>query len=137
MILRNLAAAGIVLGFAMPAWADTCLVYEPATVSVIGTLTMAHGYGPPNFGQDPAHDRKETYGLLTLDRPACVSGGDNQVNTDVGSIKAFQLVPDSPGRRIDRQLLGTRVVVSGTLFHRVSGGHTEVMILYTEIGRAR
>jgi hypothetical protein len=31
-------------------------------------------YGPPNYGEDPAHDAKEIYWYLELDDPICVNG---------------------------------------------------------------
>ena len=136
MFARSLALACVVLGYAAPAWAADCLPYEPDVVELTGIVSMAHGFGPPGFGEDPAHDRKEDYVLLTLDKPICVTGGRIVVDEDVAAIDALQLVPKS-GRRFDRRLLGKRISVSGTLFHRVSGGHTEVMILYTGAGKGQ
>ena len=134
MFVRSLTLACIVLGFAASASAADCLAYEPAEVTLTGIAAMAHGFGLPGFGEDPAHDRKEDYVLLTLDKPVCVAGGHIVMDEDIAAIDAVQLVPKS-GRRFDRHLLGKRVSVSGTLFHRVSGGHTEVMILYTGAGK--
>ena len=123
MVRQLLAIAALVILAGRSARAD-CLAYEPAEVTLVGVLTMAHGHGPPGFGEDPKRDRKEEYGLLTLDRPVCVSGGTDSFDDEVDAIKAFQLVPDDR-HHFDRHLLGSRVEVSGTLFHRVSGGHTE------------
>lgn len=118
-----------------PAWAQGCLPYEPAQVTLTGKLSTGRGYGPPGFGEDPQHDRKESFAQVTLDKAACVSGGTD-TNEDVAAIRTFQLVPGD-GARYARKLLGRRVAVTGKLYHRVSGGHTEVMILYTAVASAR
>jgi hypothetical protein len=134
MFLEKFAVACFVVGFICPALAEDCLPYEPATVALVGTLTMGHGYGPPGFGEDPKQDQKEEYGLLTLDKPACVSGGQKMSDdADVQQISSFQLIGRS---QFPTQWVGTRVLVSGTLTHRVSGGHTDVMIQNTDVSRA-
>jgi hypothetical protein len=95
---------------------------------------MGQGYGPPNFGEDPAHDQLEVFGLITLDRSVCVSQGGS-VDEDVDQIKLLQLVP-SNAQKLDHHLVGHRIVVTGALFHRISGGHTDVMIRYVDIRNA-
>jgi hypothetical protein len=126
----------IALACAGPAAAEAdCLAYEPVSLTITGIVTLAKGYGPPGFGEDPKHDKKEEYALLTLDKPACVAGGHDAIDEDVAAIGAVQLVSKS-GSRLDRHLLGKRVAVAGTLFHRVSGGNTAVMILYTSVSKA-
>jgi len=117
-----------------PAWAQGCLPYEPATVTLTGKLSTGRGYGPPGFGEDPRHDAKETFAQVTLDKAACVNGGTD-TNEDVAAIRTFQLVPGD-GARYDRKLLGKRVAVTGKLYHRVSGGHTDVLFLYTDVRKA-
>jgi hypothetical protein len=134
-MLKSLGIIAILV-FATPAFAATCLPYEPAQVSITGKVTMAKGYGPPNFGEDPAHDQIEVYPLLSLDRPTCVSGGQDPMDENVAQIGAVQLVPKTPGQRFDSHLIGPHVAVSGTLFHRTSGGHTEVMLMYTNARKA-
>jgi hypothetical protein len=135
MFFKSVAIC-IAMGSIAPAVAENCLPYEPATVTVIGRLSMAHGYGPAGFGEDPKRDSKEEYALLTLDKATCVSGGqDKMEDDDVKAIDAFQLVHKAKGH-LNSQLIGTRVAVSGTLLHRVSGGHTEAMIMYTDVRKA-
>ena len=136
MFVRSLAQACIALGCAASAWAADCLAYEPDEVRLTSIVSMSHGFGPPGFGEDPAHDSEEDYVLLTLDKPICVAAGHVVMDEDVAATDAFQLVPKS-GSLFDRRLLGKRISVSGTLFHRVSGGHTEVMILYADAGKGQ
>jgi hypothetical protein len=115
---------------------QTCLPYEPAKVTITGVVSVGHGYGPPGFGEDPKHDAKETYPVLTLSKPICVSGGDaDGMDDPVSSIRAFQLV-SSERHHFDPGLIGASVAVTGTLFHRVSGGHTDVMVMYTDVRKA-
>jgi hypothetical protein len=108
----------VCLGLSGPGRAAGCLPYEPAAVTLTGAMRMASGYGPPGFGETPKIERKEAYALLRLDAPVCISGG-SETNEDVAAIRAFQLV-SRPGRPFDRALLGSRVAVTGTLYHRVS-----------------
>ena len=136
MMPIRLIFAALLLIAAAPARAGECLPYEPASVTITGVVTLAQGFGPPGFGEDPAHDAKETYAKLTLDKPVCVNGGKDLSDEDVASIEAFQLV-SRDGKSFDRKLLGKRVSVTGTLFHRVSGGNTEVMVMVTKAERAK
>jgi len=131
----RLTFVALLLAAASPACADECLAYEPAQVTITGLVTMAQGFGPPGFGEDPAHDAKETYARLSLDKPVCVNGGKDLSDEDVAAIKDFQLV-SKDGKRFERKLIGPRVAVTGTLFHRVSGGNTEVMVMYTAVAKA-
>jgi len=133
---KSLTMAALLFTAILPARAADCLAYEPATVTLTGVVTLAQGFGPPGFGEDPAHDKKETYALLTLDKPACVGGGKDPSDEDVAAIGAFQLVAKD-GRRFDKKLVGRRVTVTGTLFHRVSGGNSEVMVMYAAAAKAR
>ena len=136
MFAKSLTMAALLFAATLPARAADCLAYEPAKVTLTGVVTLVQGFGPPGFGEDPAHDKKETYALLTLDRPACVSGGADASDEDVAATGAFQLV-SKDGKRFDRKLVGRRVTVTGTLFHRVSGGNSDVMVMYTGVVKAR
>lgn len=119
-----------------PAMAADCLPYEPAVVTITGNTEAEFGYGPPGFGEDPAQDAKEQYVLLTLDHPICVSGGESgSMDEDVSRIQSIQLV-FGIHQHYDPQLLGQRVSVSGQLFHRISGGHTDVMIEVATVQKA-
>ena len=51
-----------------------CLNYGPAVATLTGKITARTTFGPPNYGEDPAHDRREKYWYLNLDAPICVNG---------------------------------------------------------------
>jgi hypothetical protein len=61
---------------------DTCLEYGPALVSLSGTITRHMEYGPPNYGEDPAHDAKELYWYLELNKAICVNGKNDEVSPE-------------------------------------------------------
>jgi len=123
-----LAAAQIVLA------ADACLTYEPARVELTGKVSEKQAFGPPGYGEDPAHDKRETYFVLALSAPLCVTGDpksqtNNESETDVREV---QLVFAS-GQSLRRAWLDHNISVSGTLFHAVTGHHrTKVLIQVTE-----
>jgi hypothetical protein len=110
--------------------ADGCFSYEPARVELTGKVSKKQAFGPPNYGEDPAHDRRETYLVLVLNAPLCVTGDpksptNNESETDVREV---QLV-FAPGQSIRRSWLNRQVSVSGTLFHAITGHHrTKVLI---------
>ena len=45
--------------------ARECLDYEPAMISIEGSVSLKAAYGPPGFGEDPKHDAREDYLVLT------------------------------------------------------------------------
>ncbi len=119
--------------FSNTVFADDCILYEPAIVTIYGTLSIEKGYGPPGFGEDPVHDQKEEYPVLSLDSAICINGGKAMSdNKDVSSIKYIQIISR---HHFDQQLVGAHVAVSGSLTHRISGGHTDVLIRYTDVQR--
>src|SRR5262249_30973200 len=90
------AAVGIAVAASQPeqsvAADGACLDYEPTVVTLTGTITRHMEYGPPNYGEDPAHDAKEIYWYLELDNPICVNGKDEdspemQGETDVRKLQ--------------------------------------------------
>lgn len=130
----KLLALCLFSGGITPALADDCLSYEPAEVTLTGKLSLAWGYGSPGYGEDPKHDQRELYAKVTLPKAVCVDGGDQDgMDERVEGQKDFQLVPDEKNMGSLRSLNGKIVSVTGPLFHRISGGHTDVMILYKKI----
>jgi len=54
---------------------------EGDKVNVTGELKKEFFYGPPGWGEDPEHDKKLTYWILTLDKPfTCVIEANNSQN---------------------------------------------------------
>jgi hypothetical protein len=139
--MRNcrLAIAAISLGLFLTAATTVlagggCLSYEPAQVQLSGKVSRKEAYGPPGYGEDPAHDKRESYLVLALTAPICVNADpkspvNNESETDVREV---QLVYPS-GHSLQRAWLNRNISVSGTLFHQLTGHHrTKVLITVSE-----
>jgi hypothetical protein len=105
------------------------LSYEPAVVELRGKLITKMYYGPPNFGEHPKTDSKETPPILALSHPINVRGNpDSDIEYDRISVKHIQrveLVLTLP----HKNMMGKNVIVSGTLFHAFTGHHhTDVLM---------
>ena len=106
-----------------------CLEYGPAIVTLTGTLARHLEYGPPNYGEDPAHDAKEVYWYLQLRDPICVNGKkDTAEMEDENNVRQVQIVYLNGYPKGDRWI-NHRASVTGTLFHAMTGHHhTKVLI---------
>jgi hypothetical protein len=114
-----------------PAHAESCLAYDPSTVTLEGKITSHWAYGPPNFGEDPKHDAKEGFIRLDLARPICVAGDSQDFDRPERGIRHLEMVY-YPYRFLKIWMNG-RVSVTGTLFHAFTGHHhTTVLITVTE-----
>jgi Domain of unknown function (DUF4431) len=110
-----------------------CLSYDPTTVTLKGKLSRKTFAGPPNYESVKKGDAPETYWILHLTRPICVSGDEPEKN--VSDIQLF-LSEEQYARHKD--LLGKRVVVSGKLWHASTGHHhTNVLLNVAGIKGAR
>jgi hypothetical protein len=108
-----------------------CLSYEPAVVKIAGTLGRKTVPGPPNYESVRNGDRPETYWFVQLSRPVCVGEDEkepdlNPAKNDVGSIQLV-LAPDAYAAY--KELVGKRVVASGTLFGAITGHHHTPVLL--------
>ncbi len=113
------------------------LAYEPAVVTLSGTLTVAMKYGTPNYGENPATDQKLQIPILRLDHPASVLGDStSETNREsFSNVKEIQLLFNQAGAH--RQLINRHVVVTGTLSRAMSGRHfTDVVLSVRAIRRA-
>ena len=111
-----------------------CLDYEPAIVTLTGTITKHLEYGQPNYGEDPAHDAKERYWYLDLDNPICVNSGKNDVSLEPEekNVRRLQIVYMS-GYPKGGDWINHRASITGTLFHAITGHHhTAVLITATK-----
>jgi hypothetical protein len=109
------------------------LHYEPEKVTLTGRLVYRVFYGPPNYGENPKTDSRETQPILILDAPVDVvaNGGDPTDQTERG-VKRITLVGHSTSR-----FIGKRIAVEGTLFHANTGHHhTKVLMTVAFIKRA-
>jgi hypothetical protein len=127
----------VVAGAYVPVRAQ-CLKYEPAVVTLTGTLSSHVFPGPPNYESIKRGDQKETAIILTLRAPICTNGGGDQIDEPENNVRDLQLVITKPEdwKTVDRRLR-KRVVVTGTLFHAHTGHHrTKVLIDVTSIRSA-
>ena len=119
----------LLCGFAEPAQEKGWVSYQPAVVELKGTLSVRRYYGPPNYGENPKTDSKETMFILTLSQPVNVRGNTDPKagleKNSVKNIRRIQLVLTIPYKG----LIGKRVLVKGTLFHAFTGHHhTDVLM---------
>jgi hypothetical protein len=127
-------AVAIAIGFlhvkAANAAGGKCLEYGPAIVTLTGTIVRQMEYGPPNYGEDPAHDAKEVYWYLELHDPICVGGkkDHSEEMDEEKNIRKIQIVYPNGYPKGDHWI-NHRAAIAGTLFDAVSGHHhTKVLI---------
>ena len=121
--------------------APLCLAYEPKVVTLIGTIRRQTFPGPPNYENVQKGDRPETYWMLSLEVPVCVTkdAKDPELNPAKQSVSELQLVlNDQKAYGKYGRFLGHRVIVRGALFGGITGHHhTEVLITVQSIERAK
>jgi hypothetical protein len=108
-----------------------CLSYEPSEVNVTGSLIRKTFAGPPNYESVRKGDRPETYWLLKLSGPVCVSEdkADPDLNPSQAFITQIQLVLDPELYKSEKPLVGSKVVARGTLFGAHTGHHHTPVLL--------
>ncbi|XHS77797.1 DUF4431 domain-containing protein [Burkholderiaceae bacterium UC74_6] len=123
------AAAVIAKGIDPP---RACLQYDSEATQLSGTLFARVYYGPPGYGERPAEDSREGAWLLLLDAPICVTASPHP-ESDNNSFERDQIVVQlaavhvSPGAI--EGLVEKRVVVSGQLYHALTGHHRTPVLL--------
>lgn len=107
--------------------------YETGNVTVTGRIVFRTFYGPPNYGENPKTDSRETQAILLLDSPIDVIGtSTDDFNVTERGVKELTLVWDQPLR----PLRGKRVIAQGSLFHAHTGHHhTKVLMSVTSVRR--
>ena len=128
LIIRFFFAAVIVsiLPFGTPATAArTCLTFEPAVESIVGTLVRRTFPGPPNYEDIKMGDQAETGWYVTLARPVCFAGtpGDEPNSKNIGHVNFVQLVLTHDEYTTHAGLVGKHVKVTGTFFAAQTGHH--------------
>jgi len=114
--------------------AQTCLTYEPDTVSLKGTIKRRTFAGPPNYESVAKGDQPEVMWVLHLARPICVSAsGDRKEEKNVSKLQLVFTGAENDYRRY-RSFVNKRVTVNGTLFSAQTGHHyTRVLLTVTGI----
>jgi hypothetical protein len=108
-----------------------CLSYEPSVVKVAGTLGRKTVPGPPNYESVSNGDRPETYWFVQLSRPVCVGEDEKEpdLNPAKKDVRSIQLVLTPDAYAACKELVGKRVVASGTLFGAITGHHHTPVLL--------
>lgn len=92
-------------------------------VKLTGTLLVKSYFGPPNFGENPETDSKETVPVLVLDAPTklCTDSESKQPeNSDAATTASeFQLLFSFP----HKPFVGRVVTVKGRIFRADTGHH--------------
>lgn len=108
-----------------------CKSYEPALVSLHGTLIQKTFPGPPNYRDIHKGDEPESIWLVTLDSPICVDEDKVQpdLNPSQKNVRKVQLVLNKEHSEQANALRGKRVVATGTLFGAHTGHHHTSVLL--------
>jgi len=112
-----------------------CLRYEPVVVTLGGTLVLRTFFGPPNYGENPESDSRETQTLLDLDKPICVLGDPSSEINSASEMDDQRSVTLVPAKGMDlARYAGRQMVLRGTLFHaHTAHHHTQLLLTVTHI----
>lgn len=104
-----------------------CAAYDVDGVVLSGTVVLRTFFGPPNYGESPETDARETQALLQLDRPLCTVESAARAEPAERNQRLVTLVPI--GALALKPYAGKHVAVRGSLFHADNGHHrTPVLI---------
>ena len=108
-----------------------CLSYEPAVVTLSGTLVRKTFPGPPNYKSVKKGDRPETSWFLDLPESVCVNEdkAEPDLNPKQSAVREIQLVLQPQQYAEHKSLVGTRVNATGTLFGEHTGHHHTPVLL--------
>jgi hypothetical protein len=92
-----------------------------------GRVKFRTFYGPPNYGENPKTDSRETQALLVLSNPVCVEANPTSYEEGEKGQRKITLVPSAGFN--PPQYRGKIVTVEGTLFHaHTAHHHTPVLM---------
>ena len=130
--VKNIAKYGVVFaGFLGIVTAfGACLDYEPAVVSLSGTLAREVYPGRPNYESIADGDEPEAIWVLKLDAPICINDAGFMAPAET-SVTEIQLVLTSEQYQKHADQMGGHVTASGTLFHEHNGHHHKTLLLNT------
>jgi hypothetical protein len=106
------------------------LSYEPTIVRIQGIIRQDTFPGPPNYESIKNGDKMEVYWILDLVSPVFVNGtpGDD-INKAESNVTKMQLVLLPKQYLSYKNLIRHKVIVTGTLFHGITGHHkTDVLV---------
>lgn len=117
----------------------SCLRYEPSVVKMTGALVRRTFPGPPNYESIHQGGKPETYWLLDLTQAVCVDEdkAEPDLNPAQKDVRRVQLVLDDKAYKTHKDLVGKRVVATGTLFGAHTGHHhTPVLLTVNTLAKA-
>ena len=108
-----------------------CLSYEPAVVTLSGTLVSKTFPGPPNYESVKKGDRPETSWFLDLPESVCVNESETEpdLNPKQSGIHEIQLVLQPEQYQRHKGMVGRKVLATGTLFGEHTGHHDTPVLL--------
>jgi len=115
-----------------------CLSYDPAVVTLSGTLVRKTFPGPPNYECIKKSDKPETSWFLELPASICVNEDQAQpdLNPRQSGIHEIQLVLEPKQYQQCKGMVGSRVVAIGTLFgEHTAHHHTPVLLIVRALAK--
>lgn len=111
-----------------------CLSYDPAEVSLTGTILRKTFPGPPNYESVRRGDKPETIWILHLENPVCVTGNTDEINEPEQRVTDLQLVLDGTEYARFKKFTGGKISVraTGKLFHAHTAHHRTSVLLAVE-----
>lgn len=106
-----------------------CLHYGGDPVALTGQVIRKTFYGPPNYGDNPKTDLRETQAILVLSKPICIDAGSG-INEEAERVQRKVTLLPSAGFDPSKYL-GKVVTVEGTLFHSHTGHHHTAVLMQT------
>ena len=108
-----------------------CLSYEPAVVTLSGTLVRKTFPGPPNYESIKKGDNPETSWFLDLPESVCVNEDKTKpdLNPKQIGVHEMQLVLQPEQYQRHKGMVGRKVLATGTLFGEHTGHHHTPVLL--------
>lgn len=127
---RRCITIAAVLCVAPHSWAaPPCLHYGGDPITLTGRVTFRTFYGPPNYGENPETDSRETQAILVMAKPICV---DANPSTDEEKEKGQRKVTLVPSAGFNPPMYrGKLVTVEGRLFHAHTAHHRTPVLIQT------
>lgn len=120
----------------LPAVTASCLHYSASPVTLSGKVKLQTFFGPPNYGESPETDSRETQAILLLEKPICVEANPKDYEDAEQNQHEVTLVP--LGKENLKDYEGKQIMVQGTLYHAFNGHHhTPVLIEIKHIENLR
>jgi hypothetical protein len=126
------------IGQTMPQ--SRCLSYEPAVVTLSGSLVRKTFPGPPNYESVKKGDKPETSWFLDLTEKVCINEdkAEPDLNPKESGIHEIQLVLRPEQYQQNKRMVGRKVVATGTLFgEHTAHHHTPVLLAVRTLHEAR